>query len=98
MHYFDASALVPLCAYERTSASLRELAARTGIVTWCLSAVEIASAVERRAREGALDPHGRTQALANLALLVDAWTEVTAFAGGQSQADDITMVVIERAT
>jgi predicted nucleic acid-binding protein len=63
---------------ERTSGPLRQLAARAGIVTWCLSAVEIASAVERRAREGALDAEGRAQALANLALLVDAWTEVTA--------------------
>jgi predicted nucleic acid-binding protein len=86
VHYFDASALVPLCVHERTSPSLRELAARTGIVTWCLSAVEVTSAVERRAREGALDAHGRTQALANVALLADGWTEVTAFAAVRERA------------
>jgi predicted nucleic acid-binding protein len=86
VYYFDASALVPLCVHERTSPSLRELAARTGILTWCLSAVEVASAVERRTREGALDPQGRTQALANLALLVDAWTEVTALAAVRERA------------
>lgn len=86
MRYWDASALVPLCVLERTTARLRRLAARDGIVTWCLSAVEITSAIERRARERALDMKGRAEALANLALPVDAWTEVTAVAAVRERA------------
>ncbi|OFV89455.1 MAG: hypothetical protein A3J75_02100, partial [Acidobacteria bacterium RBG_16_68_9] len=78
MRYWDASALVPLCVAEPTSDALRQLGARDQIVTWCLSSVEIASAIERRAREGALDAGGRERALANLAELAGAWTEVTA--------------------
>ena len=86
MRYWDASALVPLCVLERTTARLRRLAAQDGIVTWCLSAVEITSAIERRARERALDVKGRAEALANLALLVDSWTEVTAVAAVRDRA------------
>ena len=86
MRYWDASALVPLCVLERPTARLRRLAAQDGIVTWCLSAVEITSAIERRARERALDVKGRAEALANLALLVDSWTEVTAVAAVRERA------------
>ena len=77
-HYWDASALVPLCVAESTSPNLRRLAAGSAIVTWCLSAVEIASAIERRAREGALGSNARALALGNLSELSASWTEITA--------------------
>lgn len=77
MQYWDASALVPLCVEESTSAVLRPIASGSSLVTWCLSPVEITSAIERRAREGALTTSERAAALANLALLVQSWTEVT---------------------
>jgi hypothetical protein len=78
LRYWDASALVPLVVAEETSLAWRGAAADDMIVTWCLSAIEIASAVERRAREGALDASGRSEALANLTQLAQAWSEVTA--------------------
>ena len=78
MRYWDASALVPLCVAEPASDALRKLGATDQIVTWCLSSVEIASAIERRAREGALEADARDAALANLTELACAWTEVTA--------------------
>jgi predicted nucleic acid-binding protein len=59
MRYWDASALVPLVVAESSSKHLRGLARDRDIVTWCLSAVEISSAIERRAREGALPAEGR---------------------------------------
>jgi len=87
MRYWDASALVPLCVLESTSASLRKLAVQEGLVTWCLSVVEITSAVERRAREGALSESGRAEALANLSQLANAWTEVTAIPAVRERAN-----------
>lgn len=86
MHYWDASALVALCVAEKDSPTLRRLAARVGIVTWCLSAVEMASAVDRRAREGALSPEARQIALANIRQLSDMWTEITSLGGVRERA------------
>lgn len=77
MRYWDASALVPLCVAEHATAAARRLA-RGGIVTWSVSAVEIASAIERRSREAALTPSGRAAALAALSTLVAGWTEISA--------------------
>jgi uncharacterized protein len=47
------------------------------IVTWAWSVVEITSAAERRFREGSLDPAGRRELLAQLALLAGQWDEIT---------------------
>jgi hypothetical protein len=77
MHYWDASAIVPLCVEEDSSARLRRLAEAERIVTWCVSAVEVRSGIERRAREGWLAPGAREKALADLRELSEAWTEVT---------------------
>lgn len=86
MRYWDASALVPLCTQEPSTPRLRALAAEGPIVTWCLSRVEIASAVERRAREKHLSTAARLRALENLAALSAAWVEVTAVAAVRDQA------------
>ena len=86
MRYWDASALVPLVVAESSSDALRRLAREGDIVTWCLSAVEISSAIERRAREGALGSSDREAALATLAELVGVWTEITAVAPVRERA------------
>ena len=86
MHYWDASALVPLCVDEGVTTKARNLARSHGIVTWFLSSVEIASAVERRFREGALDAKGRAAALATLSDLAASWVEVTAAARVRERA------------
>ncbi|MFN8543483.1 MAG: hypothetical protein U0807_04675 [Candidatus Binatia bacterium] len=62
---------------EPTTAAARRLATEP-LVTWSLSAVEIASAIERRAREGSLSAAARAAARAALAELAQAWTEVSA--------------------
>jgi predicted nucleic acid-binding protein len=77
VRYWDASALVALCVVERHTDVVRPLA-RAGIVTWSVSAVEIASAIERRAREGSLDDTARSAARAALSELAAAWTEIAA--------------------
>lgn len=86
MRYWDASALVPLVVAEPTSDALRRLASAGDIVTWCLSAVEIASAIERRGREGALSGPDRRAALDTLADLAGVWTEITAVAAVRERA------------
>lgn len=77
MRYWDASALVSLCVAEASTGSIRRLADE-GIVTWSVSAVEIAAAIERRTREGRLT--GAEHAVARTALdeLAAAWTEISA--------------------
>ena len=78
MHYWDASALVPLCVRETTTGAMRGLARKGAIITWCLSSVEIASAIERRGREGGLSAGDRSDALRLLRELSLAWTEICA--------------------
>ncbi len=79
MLYWDASALVSLCVEEQDTALLRGLI-EGGIVTLAVSRVEIASAIERRSREGRLVPQGRLRAIAALDELADAWTEIQSIA------------------
>ncbi len=77
MRYWDASALVALCVTGAGTEHVRELATE-GIVTWSLSAVEIASAIERRVREKKLGTTDRVAARAALDELAAAWTEISA--------------------
>ena len=73
----DASALAALCVAETSTSAVHPLA-RAGIVTWAVSAVEIASAIERRTREGSLTDAERASARAALGELAAAWTEIAA--------------------
>lgn len=86
VRYWDASALVPLVVQEASTAALRRLARAGDLVTWCLSPVEISSAIERRAREGALSPVERQAALDNLRDLAAVWTEITGVATVRERA------------
>lgn len=65
--YFDASALVKRYVRERGSTTVRRLLASDLAATSRLSEVEIASAVVRRAREGAFTVRQRDRALTALA-------------------------------
>jgi hypothetical protein len=64
MRYFDASALVKRYVRERGTAKVRRLLTSDVPVTSRLSAVEIASALARRAREGAFSDAARDRAVA----------------------------------
>lgn len=78
MRYWDTSALVPLVVTEDETERVRALLdERRAIVTWALTSVEFASAIERRARQGELDAQGRRQALARLRDLAEVWDEIT---------------------
>ncbi|MEX2620461.1 MAG: type II toxin-antitoxin system VapC family toxin [Egibacteraceae bacterium] len=78
MRYWDASALVPIVVREPHTEAVRTWATKDpAIVTWAWSGVEIISAVERRAREGALTRSQRRLVLARFAALAAAWDEVS---------------------
>jgi uncharacterized protein len=66
MRYFDASALVKRYVREAGSASVRRLISSDVPATSRLSEIEVASALERRAREGAFSTGERDRALAAL--------------------------------
>ncbi|WP_052666784.1 type II toxin-antitoxin system VapC family toxin [Nitriliruptor alkaliphilus] len=77
MRYWDASAVVPLLVAEAETEPMRALLAEdTRIATWIWTSVEIRSAIERRARSGALDRADRRAALAGLDELASTWDEV----------------------
>ena len=66
MRYFDASALVKRYLLEKGSAEVRRLLSSDTPATSRLSQVEVASALVRRAREGAYPVADRDRALAAL--------------------------------
>ena len=78
MRYWDASAIVPLLAEQPGTELVRGyLAEDPHVVTWSLTRLEIAGAIERRARQGALAPAARIELLARLGELGRAWDEVS---------------------
>ena len=87
MRYWDASALVPLVVSEPSTELARTwLAEDSEIVTWAWTRVEIASAIERQAREGAVSRRDRRQVLERLDTFADTWDEVTEVLAVRSRA------------
>ena len=77
MRYWDASALVPLVVSEPRSQLARSwLLEDDHIVTWAWTRTEITSAIERRAREGALTRAERRAVLDRLRGFAAGWDEV----------------------
>ena len=78
MRYWDTSAIVPLVVAEPGTELARGwLKDDPSIVTWALSRVEIAGAIERRARQALLDAGQRRMLLARFRSLFALWDEVT---------------------
>ncbi|MCG8557212.1 MAG: type II toxin-antitoxin system VapC family toxin [Proteobacteria bacterium] len=78
MRYWDSSAIVPLLVAEPGSDLVRAcLREDPHMVTWVLSRLELAGAVERRSRQGLLDGTGRRELLDRLATLAAHADEVT---------------------
>ncbi|MBI2377860.1 MAG: type II toxin-antitoxin system VapC family toxin [Deltaproteobacteria bacterium] len=78
MRYWDTSALLPILIDEPGTKLSRAWLEEDGeICTWGMTHVEMASAIERRAREGRLTAGQRTRALREAELLVSHAHEVT---------------------
>ena len=77
MKFWDASAVVPLVAFEKETGACRTLLAEdTDIVVWFLTPVEVLSALTRRLREKSLKAIEFSKAKEQLAILERAWSEV----------------------
>ena len=88
MRYWDASALVPLVVVELETERVRSwLTEDEHVVTWAWTHTEIASAVERRAREGSLSRPQRREALDRIGSLAQCWDEVTDVLAVRSRAN-----------
>lgn len=78
MRFWDASAVVPLIIEEPTSDLVRAwIEDDQEVALWALTRIEVASAIERRAREGRLSAAHRAAALRRLATFTDIAHEVT---------------------
>ena len=79
MRFWDASAVVPLVVAEAETTQCRTfLAEDAEIVVWCLTPVEVISALTRRVRESALKVSDFRRAKGQLLVLERVWSEVTA--------------------
>ena len=77
MKFWDSSAVVPLLFDEPKSGPMLELVESDGeLIVWWATAVECASAIARREREGELDADDSTVALGRLNALERGWTEI----------------------
>jgi predicted nucleic acid-binding protein len=77
MRFWDASAVVPLLVNEPGTAQCRRwLAEDAEMVLWAMTRVEVAAAIERRARDGSLDGTERATLLADVARLAEGANEV----------------------
>lgn len=87
MRYWDASALLPLVVDEPGTALARGWLEEDGeVCTWAWTQVELASAIERRAREGRLPTSLRQRLLREIALLGSHLVEVTDLLAVRSRA------------
>jgi predicted nucleic acid-binding protein len=88
MRYFDASALAKRYVREKGSVKVRRLLSSDLAAASRYSAVEIASAVARRTREGAISPENRERTLAALQVDLSAMliVELTADVVVRAQA------------
>jgi len=77
MRFWDASAIVPLAVEESTSDLVSGwLEEDPVLVTWAWTRVELASAVERRSRQGQISRAERRACLDRFSDLARSWDEV----------------------
>jgi predicted nucleic acid-binding protein len=74
--FWDASALVPLCAGQKNTPQLTALSYQYRVVVWWSTQVEIAAALARLARMKLLDPDQLREARALATRLTDSWFPV----------------------
>lgn len=86
MRFWDSSALIPLLLDEGRSTEVIRLFDADGAQTvWCLTEVEAASAIARKAREG-MSSERENAARSQLRFLRERWLEVSSVEGVQARA------------
>lgn len=93
MKFWDSSAIVPLVVDEENSEyCLNALADDPHMVIWCLSSVEVISALCRRARDGLLEPHDFRKAKERLKTIAGKAATVSAVEKVRSRASRLLEV------
>jgi uncharacterized protein len=86
MRFWDSSAILALLLKEkRSSEALKVYREDDNQSVWCLTEVEIASALSRRVREG-MDPHDERVARSQFGLLLGRWIEVSSLESVRARA------------
>ena len=99
MKFWDASAVVPLCAEEPGSRSVRALLdGDTSVVVWWGTRAECVSALMRRKREDGLTHREERAARHVLHSLAQAWTEMQPSEAVRGVAERLLAVHALRAT
>jgi predicted nucleic acid-binding protein len=77
VRFWDSSAVVPLVVPQTSSVRMREEYAKDpALEVWCMTPVEVWSAVCRLRRDGLLDSPGLRTARNRLQALVESWIEI----------------------
>jgi predicted nucleic acid-binding protein len=93
VRFWDSSAIVPLLVEEPASAECRRLArADSVLVVWCLTRLEVLSALQRLRRETALPDAVLTAAERRLVRLAMRWTEIDALIPVRERAERLLRV------
>jgi predicted nucleic acid-binding protein len=86
MKFWDSSAVLALLLKERGSAeTLRVYREDTTQAVWCLTEVEVASALSRRVREG-MESNDERTARVQLSFLMTRWMEITSLESVRGRA------------
>ena len=90
MAFWDASAIVPLCCSQPSTAHVGKLRRELKrMVVWWGTPLEARSAFARLVREGRLTPEGRATAIRLLGQLRVAWDEILPTEKLRSLAEDL---------
>lgn len=87
MKFWDSSAVVPLLvSQDRTEFAEGEYAADPAMNVWCLTPIEVWSAVCRLRRDGLLDSPSVRTARGRLGALTESWIEIDDLRGVRRRA------------
>jgi predicted nucleic acid-binding protein len=85
--FWDTSALVPLCVWQRATPVARALSDQYRITVWWSTPVEVRGAFARLIRMGQLTPNGLVQAQVTLEELRSDWREIEPSESLREQAE-----------
>lgn len=87
MKFWDSSAIVPLVVNDAATPGVSALFRQDpGQIVWCLTEVEIHSALARRDRDGSLEKENGATARESLVELARSWEEVVVLDAVRSRA------------
>ena len=87
MRFWDSSAIVPLVVNDAATPGVSALFRQDpGQIVWCLTEVEVHSALARRDRDGGLEKENGTIARKSLVELARSWEEVVVLDAVRSRA------------